>query len=491
MEIQRKKKKESSTSSGSESDKPAQTSRRTAGRQPAKLFNFQDAHQLKDTHALALHKKFSVAHFIRKVPPYPGPRPSPLTEAWKSRARTFAEFALVVFKPWQDPNGLPSSTTWRFFCEWVHKIKQSNTILDRTRAAFVRNAAHNLKYSSQVSKLLKRFRGSAATRWLEMAPNLRPKSWIFGEETTLEKNLKSKNSQREAELAMQDLLHKVCECSPTETKKALLINHTINTYRNAFAPSSSDLHCARSLFPEDIPILHDRINCFSVEILEKVHDHNLKKQAERLLQAKLKQNKQSKRKKPVRKPSPPPSQRSVVWSPQQQSIVTAVSNFLNAFVDWKNGNASPPKPLSLLIFGGPGVGKTTVLKELSSLCKNAGMPLVSSAATGVAAGAMHQAGTNHARYALPVFARGDTDTEGYLPPLGRQTVRMLMEEYEDSMMKGMPLAIAIDEASMLSAMTLGRILGRIQEFEQNYFTDEDPPPRLFILVGVCFANLFL
>ena len=33
-----------------------------------------------------------------------------------------------------------------------------------------------------------------------------------------------------------------------------------------------------------------------------------------------------------------------------------------------------------------GVGKTTVLKELSKMCKRANMPLISSAATGVAAG---------------------------------------------------------------------------------------------------------
>jgi hypothetical protein len=116
----------------------------------------------------------------------------------------------------------------------------------------------------------------------------------------------------------------------------------------------------------------------------------------------------------------------------------------------------------MLLFGGPCVGKTTVLKELSSLCKDAGIPLLSSAATGVAAGAMHQAGTNHSRYAASICA--DTGTDGYLPLLGRAIVRMLMKEFEDSLAKGMPLAIAIDEASMLSALTLGRILLRIAEF---------------------------
>jgi adenylate kinase len=39
-----------------------------------------------------------------------------------------------------------------------------------------------------------------------------------------------------------------------------------------------------------------------------------------------------------------------------------------------------------LILGFSGVGKTTVLKELSKMCKRANLPLISSAATGVAAG---------------------------------------------------------------------------------------------------------
>ena len=298
-EIQRKRKKTiSSDSSGSESDEPpAETSRRAAGRQPDKLFNFQDAHQLKDTHALALLKKFSVAHFIKKVPAYPGPRLLPLTEAWKGRARIFAEFALVVFKPWQGPNGLPLSTTWRTFCDWMLVLRQSDTIIDRTRAAFVRNAAHNLKFSSNVSKLLKRFRGSAATRWLEMALHLRPRKWLYGDEITLEKDLKSKNNQREAELAMRDLLHRVCDCSPSETKKAFLIAHTVNAYRNAIEPNLSNLQGVKSLFQNDVPVLWDRINCFTVATVERVRDHNLKKQAERLLQSKLQQNKYCRSKK--------------------------------------------------------------------------------------------------------------------------------------------------------------------------------------------------
>jgi hypothetical protein len=37
----------------------------------------------------------------------------------------------------------------------------------------------------------------------------------------------------------------------------------------------------------------------------------------------------------------------------------AVSHFLDAFVDWKNGNASKPASSHMLLFGGPGAVDNT------------------------------------------------------------------------------------------------------------------------------------
>ena len=80
--------------------------------------------------------------------------------------------------------------------------------------------------------------------------------------------------------------------------------------------------CGNS-FQNDKPVLQDRINCFAMDVIEKVRDYNLKKQAERVLQAKLKGSKQKKprHKAAVRASessqiSPPPSQKNINWSPQ-------------------------------------------------------------------------------------------------------------------------------------------------------------------------------
>jgi hypothetical protein len=353
-EISRKTKELSSSDSDTDSSESDKKEKR--GRKPTHLFHFQDPHRLKDTHALALLRQYSVAQIIRKVPAAPGPRPDPLTDAWKTRARIFAQFILVVFKPWEGQHGLPDSTTWKAFCDWQATLRKSTTIIDRTRAAFIVNVHHNLKFSSAVSKILKRFRGSAATRWLEMAAHLRPKKWMFGDENAIEKDLKSKNTQYEAELAMKELLHKVCNCSPSETKKMEMLKTTLYHYVTAMTPSLSRVSNIQALFGNDLPTLSDRIDCFPAHEVEKVHEHNLKQMSERILADKTKQKSSAhqKKRKNTSAPSPFPAESHVVWSPQQHAIIMAVSHFLDAFVDWKNGNASKPASSHMLLFGGPG-----------------------------------------------------------------------------------------------------------------------------------------
>ncbi len=81
-----------------------------------------------------------------------------------------------------------------------------------------------------------------------MAAHLRPKKWIFGDECAIEKDFKSKNTQHEAELAMKEVLHKVCNCSPSETKKMEMLRNTIQNYVNAMTPSLNGVPTIRAFW---------------------------------------------------------------------------------------------------------------------------------------------------------------------------------------------------------------------------------------------------
>ena len=489
-EITSNKKNDCSSSSDSEQDAESRTdsSKQRRGPKPTVLFHFQPGHPLVASHALALHKQHNIAQFVKKIPPYPGKRPDTVTDQWKTRARIFAEHVNIVYRPWTGPDFLPEATTWKAFCDWMQCLKKCDSIMSRTRYAFVVNAAHNLKYVSMVSKILKRYRGSKATRWLDMPPNKRPKAWMFGDENKgLEANLASKNSDREAALAMQELLQKICYASSFDTKKSELMQCTLKTYAECIQVPLQRSSVISFLFDECVPPLLHRVNCFTYETITNVQEQNLLKKSDQELMEKLKKTKKFKNDKTQFRPqlpSPISSNEQISWSPQQAKIVNAVSKFLEQFTAWKNNSSPPPPSLSMLIFGGPGVGKTTVLKKISEMCEQASMPLLSSAATGVAAGNMRQAGTNHSKFSMPVFEKGEAESNSYLQPLSQTAINILMQDFQDSLERGIPLAIAVDEVSMLSALTFGRILKRIEEFERQYFPPGTPqPPRLFILVG--------
>ena len=330
------------------------------GRQPAKIVYFDPKHQLAQSHCSALLSKHRVIQFIKKVPPFPGPRPLPLTDVWKERARKFAAFCLVVFKPWTGQHGLPESTTWKCFCEYVNQLHKSPTIVDRTRYAFILNCSHNLKYSSSVNKILKGFRGSAATRWTEMETHYRPRGWLYGDETSKEKNLADKASRQEAELVMAELIHKICKISPSESKQQALLESTILSYSKAINIQNfegSD-NPRLSAISRDLPLLQDRLECFPPELVNQVHEHNLLSITDRRLQSQLEFRTSKKSRLNISRPCAEPDidvPSLINWSPQQKTIIQAVQKFIENFGLWKRGRGAPPAPLHALIFGGPGL----------------------------------------------------------------------------------------------------------------------------------------
>ena len=401
-----------SVSSSEHDEKP-----RKRGRKPNKQFRFQQQHPLFKSHVVTILPKHCIPHFISRVPNYPGDRPNPTTKTWEAQAQEFVAFALVVYKPWSGPEGLPEPITWNAFCDFMDALSASQTLIDRTRLAYITIAAHGLKYSHAASKVLKWFRASNATRWLDMQPQHRPKAWMFGDETDVEKNLPQKGTQQQAELAMNELLYKTVFASPHEKHKESLIEHVLSVVNETFNIECEDPQEGASFnsggaLPGSFPNITERLNCFSVDQVTVVNDHNRLSDSERLQEAEQKAKSSRQRKTGIKqgraaqRREPPSPSEPVQWSPQQKKIIDRVSRYIDSVVRWRDTGCKPserPQGVTLLIFGAPGVGKTAVLKKLTKMCQEAALPLLCAAFTGVAAGSMMDAKTLHSQYIIPVL----------------------------------------------------------------------------------------
>jgi hypothetical protein len=402
-----------SDSSSENDDKP-----RKRGRKPNVQYRFQQQHPLYKSHVVTIMPKHCIPHFVTRVPNYPGDRPDNFesTATWKAQAREFVAFALVVYKPWSGRDGLPESTPWEAFCDYMHALSVSQTLINRSHLAYITIAAHGLKYSQAACKILKWFRASNATRWLDMQPHLRPKAWMFGDETNEEKNCAQRATQQQAELAMNELLYKTVLASPHDKRKESLIQHVVSVVHETFdigcecsdsrAPSESTTG-----LPGSFPNIAERLNCFTADSITAVNDHNKLSESESLNQAEM-NIKQSQQRKTGNKKGHTAATREnasesepVQWSFQQKKIIDQVSNYIDSMIRWKDAGciqSQRPKGLTLLIFGAPGVGKTEVLKKLTKMCRDASLPLLCAAYTGVAAGSMLDAKTLHSQYLIPV-----------------------------------------------------------------------------------------
>jgi len=126
-----------------------------------------------------------------------------------------------------------------------------------------------------------------------------------------------------------------------------------------------------------------------------------------------------------------------------------------------------------------GTGKTTCLRHISNQCAAAGIPLRSAAMTGVASGSLRYGMTVHSSFGIPVDQ--STCTNRNLSNLMDKKLHVLLADLQDALDTGVPLAVILDEMSMVTAVMLGHVLRRIQEMNRNL--GNNPKPGLFIMCG--------
>jgi len=125
------------------------------GRTPNGTFPFHPTHPLYETHVQRIRSKFKVPVLIKNPPKPPPPKPKNPSREWKTAARNFAHYFLVVYRPWLEEDGtLPGEMSWKDFCSWMKDLqfgtRQNDgkrigaTPLDTVRRRWIENAAQGI-----------------------------------------------------------------------------------------------------------------------------------------------------------------------------------------------------------------------------------------------------------------------------------------------------------------------------------------------------------
>ena len=466
---------------------------RGAGRHANATFEFKKGHPLQRTHQLQLLSKQTIAMFIPRVPPYPPPQRAgrqSRTDAWMKTARNFAAFALVVYKPWSDPPP-PESLTWKFFCDWVRDLRDSDAIIDRTRLEWITIVAHNLRFTAAVSKMVNQHRGSEATRWTEQKEHLPSKLALNCERTPGQ--FTANDVAHQAQLASQSLLHLASMQSVAEEKTNSMIAEIrtnlsdIFSFEDGSAPLAGAPSQRESLATEDSDMMANTTGLVNMYTDKTVADVASQNKEDAVPEPSKGESGKKGRPEELNRPT------IITWSEEQKRPIEEMNNYIQKLQLWSNemsrigtdsGKAPPfPPPPRIMILGGPGSGKTAVISELTRLLTDASIPILSSAMTGIAAGGMPNGQTIHSTYTIPVRRGHQQRATDYLTVGPSQATRpsKYRRECSRAMGLGLPVATIIDEVSLLTCAMLGQILGRYDEFLQ-----EGMIPGPFIFVGDFF-----
>ena len=488
---------------GKEKETDSSKNKRDAGRKPTARFEFKEGHPLRATHECQIMIQHTVPNIVRRIPPYPGPRPSVLTAPWKSAARLFAYHIMVLYKPWEGPEGVPpaAALTWKAMHVWLNELRAApaDDIVCRTRLQFVTIAAHGLKISSAPNKVITKYRYREATRFNEMHEEDKPAA--CSKPNLNEARMKENHTAEEGQLAMKSLLQKASSAFDDKTQK--MQGEMVDFLSEAFP------HVQQILMP--LTQASSRKECldfvgaaaFNPDLVKTVHNSIMTKSVDTSDLDEPPNARPAKKKRPVRnsrtasKSAAPVSHDdtlpSFVWSIQQLKIINVFENYCKAVAAWKhlpNRNAQNlPSPPHMLIQGGPGSGKSAVTRRLTQLAKTYQLSSISSAMTAVAALNMENASTYHSAYHVTVDrrkknAKSSRPRNANLQPMSPRQERIFSSKLKHALEDGTPVITFIDEVSLSTAITLGHVVQRYRELETKGLVIGP-----FILVGDFFQVL--
>jgi len=425
------------------------------GRQTMTQFAYANGHPLLNaTGDRAYQQKL---YALQKTVCISGSRPPPLPSACdknlNSKLDAFAEYYLLLFKPWDDPcTGPHGNLDWESFASYVEELAMSACFWDQRRLGMMQCMAQAGRLPAETKALLSAYRFRAADRWDDAdTAMLAPSTTAYSQASTAIDAVRTGGANdHDADPANDDIndraLNQMIDFGQAEARYFKKQNYLmeqaphLEMLRRSIPKPGADEGQRRRR--------HAGIvfkNATKIDQIGKVLE-GLKAPDRGVLVA----------------PSKAEPSHSTSW---RRSEVAAVENelgleFANIIdgvleqvdkrkaikKDLVDSNKVPDalEPCQVFLTGGPGVGKTTLIEKLRSLCT-----VVAVAPTGIAASHIQGASTHY--HLFDIAGAADRTKPPYNFPshtaLKPRAIRPIQEAD----------VFLVDEISMATDQTLGLI----------------------------------
>lgn len=387
-------------------------------------------------------------------PKYIGSKPESFSASWTAQANLYSRNYMTALCPWDlDSLMPPYGIDWSAFATYMSHLhgdggQREPTFLEISRAKLINSVSRNLSINKKNKNLAVLWRGHNSTSWngktdwssdfqninsaTSQSPVLDPK--------TLEKRARAIDALRKATI--------VDEARQDRREKAMTeyISTTLASLDTIF-----DIHQVPQRTEEspDFPISHVRSNSPGEPTTDDIRDG-------------LKRNEIFER------PSEdqtladyPGNQRATGHVSQEihhKNYTQQQAQFLRRLELYLQSLASglQPRQELLLLYGGPGVGKTPTIIGLQELAAQYNDGVVVCAPTGSAASNIPHAYTIHSLFGFRVVPQ-DMITDKMLPPMSQMKLAAVKHLFVNKHI------FLIDEISIVGLIGLGLIDQRLKE----------------------------
>lgn len=446
----------------------------TVGRPTNAAFQFTKLHPLHTSYRDHLNSKTNVPIPIKRPPAPPPPRPRRLSLRWKERARKFALYMLVLHRPWTfDDLKNPAHFCWATFCHYMKELEfgrdgEGPTLMNTVRRRWIENATQVNKLPTSHQKINQMYRRRCATKWrnedysspLQPMP-LKATGCFTGDGSPssatddLERDAAANIDLLRQEAAMDDPSRSRAFKQQQYNRNTITFLQQLSTalqQRKSSTFMTVDRACQLiNLYPEK-SVDHATVLEKIKEEYEEIETESPILPSEQLsyVQRSLSQFKNRNEFLFV-----PETEEENMLNPDQKKVVIMCVKYLNACVVYGTGSSNKPKPLRKLIHGGPGTGKSFLVRCVHRRARQLGFNDACIAMTGVASNQLPNGHTCHTALAI-----NPTTSVNRFP--AKLTATQL-EKTRRRLRHDQLRIIFIDEASHVNSETLAIIDQRLCE----------------------------